>query len=168
MIRFIIENKYGVHEVLIDDEDYHRYIEHGWCVSTNKKLTYKRVECTINYKRVRLHRFLLNIIDPKIHIDHIDNNPLNNQKSNLRLCNQSQNMRNIKKQYNKTGYTGVYKDHNRYRACISVKNKTKHIPGSFSSPEEAAKARDLYALEIGGEFAKLNFSKKKGEACGGD
>lgn len=165
MIRFIIENKHGNFEVLIDDEDYHRYVKHGWCVSINKTGNYKRVECTINYKRVRLHRFILNIRDSKISIDHIDGNPLNNQKSNLRICNHKQNMRNSRSKGNKTGYMGVYKDRTRYRACISVNDKTQHVPGGFSTAKEAAIARDAYALQIGGEFANLNF-KKKGETDG--
>ena len=140
MGNFIINSKHGNFNIFIDDEDYDRVSKHGWCVSKTGKTSYIRVEATIKYKRVRLHRFILNIKDSKQHIDHIDGNTLNNQKSNLRLCTHFQNMRNIKKQYNKTGFTGVYKDHNRYRACISIKNKTKHIPGSFSNPEEAAKA----------------------------
>lgn len=157
MARIIIFNKYGRHDILIDLEDYPRVSRHGWCVSINKKCNYKRVECTINYKRVRLHRFILDVRDPNLHVDHIDGNTLNNQKSNLRICNHSQNMNNASKRKNKTGFTGVYKNLNKYRACLSIKDKTYHIKGSFNTPEEAARARDKYALKIRGKFAKLNF-----------
>lgn len=45
---------------------------------------------------------------PKVNIDHIDGNPLNNCIDNLMECNQEQNARNIKIRKNNTsGFRGV-------------------------------------------------------------
>jgi hypothetical protein len=40
-----------------------------------------------------LHRWLLGLIDRKIEVDHIDNDGLNNRRSNLRTCTHKENMR---------------------------------------------------------------------------
>lgn len=163
--QFIINSKHGNFIVLVDEEDYNRVIERKWSISfscTNE--TYYRVESRINRKLIRLHRYILNITDPNIKVDHINRNTLDNRKSNLRICTQIQNMRNCKSLKNKTGFRGVYQNHGngKFRACISIKNKTFHIPGNFLTAEEAAKVRDEYALMISGEFAVLNFPMKGG------
>ncbi|HNE29580.1 MAG TPA: hypothetical protein PLW66_10445 [Saprospiraceae bacterium] len=54
-----------------------------------------------------------------------------------------------------TGYTGVYREHNRYRAVISVKGKSVHI-GMFDTPEDAAAAYNKVSREIYGEEGKIN------------
>ena len=47
---------------------------------------------------------------------------------------------------NTTGFTGVYKDGNRFRACITIGGKQQHI-GSFGTTKEAAEAYDQAALQ---------------------
>lgn len=60
-----------------------------------------------------------------------------------------------RKSSSNTGYTGVYKEHNRYRAVISVHGKIEHI-GMFESPEEAAAAYNKRSREVYGEEGKVN------------
>ena len=75
-----------------------------------------------------LHRYLLNIKDPNIMIDHINRNPLDNRKKNLRLANNSINQRNKKMQSNNTsGIVGVRfnKNLNIYTARIATDQKRK-------------------------------------------
>lgn len=60
-----------------------------------------------------------------------------------------------RKTTSETGYTGVYKEHNRYRAVISIHGKSVHI-GMFDSPEEAATAYNKMSKEIYGTEGKLN------------
>jgi hypothetical protein len=55
----------------------------------------------------------------------------------------------------KTGFTGVYKEHNRYRAVISIDGKSIHI-GMFDSPEEAAAAYNKLSKDVYGEEGKIN------------
>lgn len=79
-------------------------------------------------------------------IDHINRIKTDNRIVNLREVTHSENMRNrglLKT--NKSGYQGVLwsKLMNRWRACICVNNKIKHI-GFYETAEEAALA---YAKE---------------------
>lgn len=87
--------------------------------------------------------------------DHIDRNPLNNRKSNLRKCTAMQNAQNrtVQKR-NKSGVTGVTwnKRDNIWEANITV-NKERIYLGSFVNINDAIKARLIAEKEYFGEFA---------------
>lgn len=55
----------------------------------------------------------------------------------------------------KVGYTGVYKENNRYRAVISQNRRSLHI-GMFATAEEAAKAYNAKSMELYGDAGKIN------------
>lgn len=61
----------------------------------------------------------------------------------------------MRKTSSKTGYTGVYREHNRFRAVISVNGKSVHI-GMFDTAEEAAAAYNKLSLEVYGPEGKMN------------
>ncbi|MCB0533797.1 MAG: Pathogenesis-related transcriptional factor and ERF protein [Lewinellaceae bacterium] len=83
----------------------------------------------------------------------------NGDKLDCRLENLVYRSRSVasrqRKTSSKTGYTGVYKEHNRYRAVISIKGKSKHL-GMFDTAEEAAAAYNKVSKEIYGEEGKIN------------
>jgi len=54
-----------------------------------------------------------------------------------------------------TGFTGVYREHKRFRAVISVNGKARHI-GMFDTAEEAAAAYNKVSRELFGEEGKIN------------
>lgn len=93
-------------------------------------------------------------------VDHIDGNPLNNQRSNLRICTNSQNQANRGvRAGNKVGLKGVMIYHGtfkepRYRAQIKKDGKVKHL-GYFLTADEAHQAYVNAATEAHGEFAKV-------------
>lgn len=60
-----------------------------------------------------------------------------------------------RKSSSKVGYTGVYKENNRYRAVISVNRKSVHI-GMYATAEEAAIAYNKKSRELYGDSGKIN------------
>jgi hypothetical protein len=94
---------------------------------------------------------------PSAYIDHVDKNPSNCKIENLRIALPYQNNGNSKiSTRNKTGIKGVTtkKGSDRFRAQISINNKSKHI-GIYDTKEEAAQAYARAAIQYFGEFASL-------------
>jgi hypothetical protein len=91
-------------------------------------------------------------------IDHLDGNPLNNQKKNLRICTHSENMRNRNLYVNNTsGFKGVYwhKTTKKWMSYIRINKKSLYL-GIYTCPIDAAKAYNDAALKYHGEFAHIN------------
>lgn len=95
---------------------------------------------------------------PGFCIDHVDRDPTNCTRENLRLATVSQNNANRDLPRGASGYVGVYFDRQRgkYRAHIQVEGRKIHL-GYFDKPREAAHERDNAARLYFGEFAVLNF-----------
>ena len=54
-----------------------------------------------------------------------------------------------------TGFTGVYKEHNKFRSVISINGKSRHL-GMFKTAEEAAKAFNEMSKKLYGAEGKQN------------
>lgn len=122
------------------------------------------------YKRLNLpvvgtvieHRAIWAVVHgrcPDMHIDHIDNDKLNNRIENLRVCTHNQNQHNQGiRASNKSGYKGVswMKSVRKWHAQICCNSKVTHL-GLYACKIDAAKAYDQAAKELHGEFAWLNF-----------
>ncbi len=80
---------------------------------------------------------------PKMVIDHIDHNRLNDRKENLREVSNAENLRNRKgpQSNNKSGVLGVSWVADRNKWCVRIKFNGKHIGGSYESFEVAVAAR---------------------------
>ena len=103
---------------------------------------YRRV--SIDSKRYLAHRVAWLYVYgkwPTGEIDHINGNRADNKISNLRDADHSVNMQNVlsTRKHNKSGFLGVYKDKNRWRAGVMLNGKHHHI-GSYDSPEKAHEA----------------------------
>ena len=90
-------------------------------------------------------------------IDHIDGNPQNNRKENLRLATRSQQSQNRRSGVVGRKNKGVYKRSygDRWTAQIWLKGKCISL-GTFGSEEEAIQVRKKATLELHGEFANLH------------
>lgn len=148
--------------ILVDDEDYDYLSKMTWHVSSTGYARTRRSRLEHPQKKQTyyfMHRLILGITDPKISIDHKNRNPLDNRRENIRICTQSQNNANytvLKR--NKIGLKGVRYKAKKYEAYI-WKNKSIYL-GRFNTAEEAAKAYGKAALELFGEFARLNYEKE--------
>ena len=141
---------------LVDDEDFEKVSQYKWAARGNGHGKIYASRTDNKNKTIRLHRFLLSVIDTKIQVDHINGDPLDNQRKNLRICNSAQNARNRKKILGRSSiYKGVTLTNNKYLAQICKDYKYVYI-GYFNSPIEAALAYNKKALELFGEFAYLN------------
>lgn len=93
-------------------------------------------------------------------VDHKNrDHTLDNRRENLRFCNNSENNSNCgPRKRNRSGFKGVYwsKAANKYMARITA-NKVDFYLGVFDDPADAAKAYDMRARELFGEFAWTNF-----------
>lgn len=103
-----------------------------------------KLYAAISYNGVKLllHRFLMGFTDTNYKldetVDHINGNTLDNRISNLRICSQKDNMKNIRK---KT-FVGVswLKYNKKWNARIMTNYKPIHI-GNYDTYEEAILAR---------------------------
>jgi len=158
---------------LVDTADLGRVSAHKWHLKTQRAHPGKYyAQTTFSTGRggdkstVQLHRFILNAPPGQI-VDHINGNPLDNRRSNLRFCTARENSTNVVNSKNRKrgGYKGVTWNRNAQKwevgiAVGSVRSNGKRSRlylGLFVDPADAARAYDAAALKYFGEFAALNF-----------
>jgi hypothetical protein len=145
---------------IVDDWWFDELNQHKWFADWsrgNKSFYATRTPIGLFGKQtIRMHTVVAGT--PKgFHTDHINHDTLDNRSENLRICTHSQNQMNKgKRSDNTSGYKGVRKCGNSWQAQIST-NKNNYYLGSYSTPEEAARAYDEAAKRLCGEFAALNF-----------
>jgi hypothetical protein len=133
-----------------------------------KRAGYKRsdgyVEIKFQHQKMLAHRVayvLHNKKDPgDFFIDHIDNNPSNNNPDNLRIATHCQNLVNSRRlrRNNTSGKHGVNKaivnGIEYWKATISIENKNYFI-GAYATKEAAIAAREVAEKFAYGEFSPL-------------
>ena len=76
-------------------------------------------------------------------VDHINRNPLDNRRSNLRICTQQDNAKNKSKyKNNNSGFKGVYFLKTYYYWVAEIRYNNKKYRKKCYSLEEAIKKRD--------------------------
>jgi hypothetical protein len=137
---------------VVDKEDYDMINQSKWYLDSVGYPVYNNGQSTC-----RLHRELMkDKLSGDLQVDHIDGNKLNNQRSNLRVCTQQQNLQNRRKfdganrQYtSKLKGVSFVKGTRRWRARIQRINI-----GTFDTQELAHEAYSNKAREIFGEFCR--------------
>lgn len=130
--------------LLIDNNDLHFLNEYG--------ITY---DMSIGYftyagkkKKNYLHRLIVGEPEKK-QVDHINGNKHDNRKSNLRICTEKQNKRNITGRKGESIYRGVYwHKQNKNWATNIIFNGKKYACGSYDNQVDAAIAVDKKIDEI--------------------
>jgi hypothetical protein len=149
----IFDNNMEVKAIaLLDIEDIEKCKICSWSTNSDGYVLGK-----VNKLNKKLHRFILDIEDVDINVDHINRNKLDNRKENLRLCTKGENTLNVAlRTDNTSGYKGVYKKKNgRWTAHLDF-NRKRYNLGTFTTAEEAAIAYNKIALQYHGEFAYQN------------
>ena len=164
---------------IVDDEDYERvkeavcsYCKDGTLRKGSGKW-YSHVPCgtkpyALNGDRDKsIHRIVMNA--PKgMDVDHINGDPLDNRRENLRLVTNQQNQWNTGPRVNNTsGYKGdAWNKRNkkwqaqvRYTCEETGKNCLKYL-GLYGDKEEAREAYDRWVIANCDEFAYLNFPRE--------
>lgn len=143
----------------VDAADYDWLMQWKWQYNKGYARNSQRIKGTGKFKNISLHRLLLDA-PSNLQVDHINNDKLDNRKSNLRLCNTSRNHMNmpklnIKKATSK--YKGVSwnKIRKKWLVIIQIDSKSKYL-GYFDSEIEAALTYNEAAKKNFGEFARLN------------
>lgn len=106
-------------------------------------------------KKIKMSHLVTDTIGSTEIIEHIDRNPFNNKKSNLRTATYEENSRNRSLgRNNKSGFIGVHLDidKNKWTATITINNRNK-VLGWFKDKDDAVKARLTAEKEYYGEFA---------------
>jgi len=144
---------------VVNEDDYTRYElwKYTWHPKKGAKTFYAATHTKVDGQDVslRMHR----LIRPDIagQIDHANRNGLDNRRENLRLGTESEHKAN-RQGWGKSPYQGVswHKCKGKWHARVQVNGKLHHL-GYYVDPIEAARAYDIKAVELFGEFSVLNF-----------
>lgn len=140
---------------VVDDELYETLSRYRWCFS--KGYAIRGIRVGTKQKTFYMHREIMDTPEGSF-TDHVNGDTLDNRVENLRVCTKSENGRNRGAQRdNRSGFKGVFW----HRGSQSWLAQLKHLGetfylGLYKTREAAAIAYNKKAIELHGEFAKLN------------
>ena len=147
---------------LVDDEDFECLSRFKWHAHKDHRIFYAVRDIKLLSKKwtaITMHRQILNLkYGDKEQADHINHDGLDNRKCNLRIVTNWQNQMNKCSYRNSSSkYKGVcwHKSHKKWMAQIRLNNKLIYL-GYFNDEKEAARAYNIKAQELFGEYAYLN------------
>lgn len=149
---------------IVDDDDFEDVNKYKWCFHRPGYAVRSAKRPDGKKEHVLMHRFIMNTPAGMV-TDHKDLNKLNNQKSNLRICTNSQNIINKPTTSKVSRFKGVsiVKRNNGkntyYRVHLKSsdgKKISQYFPFTKSGEIEAAKKYNELALTHHKEFAYLN------------
>lgn len=161
--QYDLSRKYGIgfttntsKEFYFDLEDYEKIKDYHWCENNNPGYIYGT--CPDNRRKgIYLHRLLTGAQKGDV-VDHINHDPRDNRKNNLRVVTRSKNQMNTKlKTSNTSGFTGVYysKLKGKWCAQITAQNKVIYL-GTYLNKDDAINARKKAEEEYFGEYSFKN------------
>lgn len=150
----VIESKvHGIVKVKIDNEYVEKCSKLTWHYAKNKDSKY--IQTRIKGKMIKLHRYIMNIDNSNIIVDHKNRNTLDNRKDNLRVCNYQENSFNKSiRSDNTSGVVGVdyNKNAKKWRAKIKYNNVIIHL-GYYIDLNEALINRRIAEEILFGEYS---------------
>jgi hypothetical protein len=149
-------------QIIVDDEDYDRCSLYKWWLSGTGSVQYPQT--TINGNHIYFHHLVMDISNPdgNFPVLHLDDNPLNNQKSNLKQLPKQHNIQGTMRgrDYSDlptSNYIGVtwYRRDKCWHGQITHNRRNYHLVYS-QNQELLAKRYNEKALELYGPNAKIN------------
>jgi len=143
----------------VSPEDYPYLSQFKWCaLRRHKGFSAARGVFNKKTKKVKtilMHRQIMNF--PKgMQIDHINLDPLDNNRKNLRVCTNKDNCRNkLVRSDSVSKIKGIRKRHGRWAAAIFYNNRQKWL-GTFDKKADAIITYNNAAIKYFGEFARIN------------
>ena len=127
---------------VVDAKDFWWLTDRSWVVARRRDTRYASRRTTRRGKNITIlmHRAILDA-PHGVWVDHINGDPLDNRRVNLRLTTRSQNMQNRRgpNRNNSLGFRGVTRHGDGYKASVMVRGKRFHL-GVFQGLEQAAEA----------------------------
>ena len=159
---------------LIDDIDIdlanHRWHTHQGKGKNSRVFYAKRrsYDQGVPGKWIRMHRLILSRVlgrelVPNEYVDHINHDGLDNRRSNLRLSTKGQNAANTAKcgHAKSSRFRGVSWDKANRKWEVGIYQNGRRVQHCrFDDEIDAARAYDVFAKELFGEFACTNFLQK--------
>lgn len=146
-------------QAVVDDEDYDYLMQWKWGADSHGyaiRAVYPQGKRG-KQVRIRMHRVIAGTPEG-MDTDHIDGNPQNNVRANLRVCSTSQNCMNRRpRRTGSSRFKGVgwHSSKGKWGAYICREGKPQSL-GYFDDEVAAAQAYNRAALSIFGEFARPN------------
>ena len=152
-------------QAVIDDDDAHLVAGYKWQAAVSEPGRFYAAASPyirgsgrgVGQAKIYMHRVIMSA-EPNQSVDHIDGDGLNNRRSNLRFCTNTQNMQNMRGwKTARSKYKGVWWNTRpgRWQADITVNGRKVYI-GKYDDEMTAARAYDAAALRYFGEFARVN------------
>lgn len=147
------QNKFAI----VDDEDYGELSKYKWYFTKDGRAV-RSVKSNHNtWTPMYMHIQIVGKIEGLV-IDHINGNPLDNRRNNLRHVTKTQNAQNSKSHKNTSSkYKGVSwnKEKKRWLSTICI-SKKRYILGYYKSELDAAYVYNVWAESFFGEYVKIN------------
>jgi len=140
----------------IDIDDIPRVKDYCWSAKSKERGNVWYIRGYVEKRNVVLSRYLMDAPKGMV-VDHINHDPFDNRKSNLRICTHTENLWNLQRKSHKNRFKGISyrKNEGRWVATI-CKNAKHYYLGAYKTDVEAARAYDKKAIELFGEYAKVN------------
>ena len=133
-------------QALVDDADIGELCKHYWHLDS-KGYVYRHNWSHNQDHPIRMHRQIMGVTNPVVKVDHINGDPLDNRRANLRVGSQGLNQQNRRKEKGTSRYRGVTLYRNgKWMAQCQIAGKMHHL-GYFTDEDEAGRVAAAFRAE---------------------